>query len=413
MKLEFAKNLRELRLHRDLTQDELAEQLGVSVQTVSRWESSTKTSYPDIELLPAIAGFFGVTVDELLGCSKAQSDERLAKYWEEVDSYYHRNERFPTLKKMHEDYPDDLEIMFNLCEAGAFHPGILHADGTATLVKECALRILAESTNKYYRERATVALMIVEDEENISEVLEKYASESDMSKNKLLEYRYHPVRMPERIDKYYEISQRNILDEIHHAMTKLNMRKFEHKDDPEYNLWVYETILKLINQLSMSYGSFVCGDGEIDLWASRRIICGTNYAKTLCRIGKDEQALEILEEITAYSEKLFSIPEGTILTYRCPSLDLLQAPIKHEICGIQDIEDENETVIYVSTVTATIEGIIEERPTSIFFSPLGKYKFFRTASEKGLFTSICDTDRYKAIVERFRVMAEIFAKEVK
>lgn len=411
MKLEFAKNLRELRLRRDLTQDELAEELGVSVQTVSRWESSAKASYPDIELLPTIAGFFGVTVDELLGCSKAQSDERLAKYWEEVRSYKQRADRFPILKIMHEDYPDDFEIMHNLCESGTFLPQNLHADGTKSLVKECAIRILEESTNKYYRERATVVLMIVEDEENISDVLEKYASHSDMSKNKLLEYRYHPVRTPERIDKYYEISQRNLLDEIHHAMTKLNMRRFEHEDDPEYIIWVNETKLKLINQLSRSYGSLVTGDGEIDLWATRRIIDGTNYAKALCRIGKDEEALEILEEITAYSEKLFSIPEGTVLTYRCPSLDRLRAPIKHEICGIQDIEDENGTVIYENTVIATVEGIVEERSASIFFSPLGKYKFFRTASEKGIFTSICDTDRYKAIVERFRVMAENLAKE--
>ena len=45
MKLEFAKNLRELRLRRDLTQDELAEQLGVSVHTVSRWERENRTPH--------------------------------------------------------------------------------------------------------------------------------------------------------------------------------------------------------------------------------------------------------------------------------------------------------------------------------------------------------------------------------
>ena len=409
MKLEFAKNLRELRLRRDLTQDELAEELGVSVQTVSRWESSAKASYPDIELLPAIAGFFGVTVDELLGCSKAQADERLAKYWEEVEACEQRADRFPILKKMHEDYPDDFDIMHNLCETGAFHTDLLHAEGTVALVKECALRILEKSTNKYYRERATVALMIVEDEENIPDVLEKYASESDMSKNKLLEYRYHPRRTPERIDKYYDISQRNDLDEIIHTMGKLYTKKSaENYDDPEYLLWVFETNLKLVNQLSRSYGSFVTGDGEIDLWATKRIIYGTNYAKVLCRIGKDEQALEILEEITAYSEKLFSIPEGTILTYRCPSLDRLQAPIKHEICGLEDIDDE--TVVYENAITANIGGL-EERPHSIFFAPRGKHKFFKTAPEKGFFTSIYDTDRYQAIIERFRVMAEKLAKE--
>ena len=64
MKLEFAKNLRELRLRRDLTQDELAEQLGVSVQTVSRWESGTRC--PDLIMSKKIALTLGISLDELI-----------------------------------------------------------------------------------------------------------------------------------------------------------------------------------------------------------------------------------------------------------------------------------------------------------------------------------------------------------
>ncbi|MBE6709283.1 MAG: helix-turn-helix transcriptional regulator, partial [Ruminococcaceae bacterium] len=139
MKLEFAKNLRELRLRRDLTQDELAEELGVSVQTVSRWESSAKTSYPDIELLPAIAGFFGVTVDELLGCSKAQSDERLAKYWEEVnDCKDDGNKRMSILRQMYKEYPNNFDVMYNICWTGTYGVSNRFEPENVALVRECA-----------------------------------------------------------------------------------------------------------------------------------------------------------------------------------------------------------------------------------------------------------------------------------
>lgn len=49
----------------DLTQRELAEQVGVSAQAVSRWEQGA--SYPDITLLPALAQLFNVSTDELFG----------------------------------------------------------------------------------------------------------------------------------------------------------------------------------------------------------------------------------------------------------------------------------------------------------------------------------------------------------
>ena len=63
MKLSLGENIRNYRRKQDLTQEEFAECLGVSYQSVSRWENGT--TYPDIELLPAISKLFGITVDEL------------------------------------------------------------------------------------------------------------------------------------------------------------------------------------------------------------------------------------------------------------------------------------------------------------------------------------------------------------
>jgi len=62
--MKFAQRLKTYRKARNMTQQELADRLGVSNKTVSRWEA--EGGYPDVALLPALARALGVTVDDLL-----------------------------------------------------------------------------------------------------------------------------------------------------------------------------------------------------------------------------------------------------------------------------------------------------------------------------------------------------------
>lgn len=59
----FSANLKRLRLAKKMTQEQAAEYLGVSAQSVSRWECGN--SCPDVMLLPEIARLYGVTIDDL------------------------------------------------------------------------------------------------------------------------------------------------------------------------------------------------------------------------------------------------------------------------------------------------------------------------------------------------------------
>lgn len=65
MQINLGNKIRELRRKDGRTQEALAEALGVTSQAVSRWESNG--CYPDMNLVPAIAIYFGVTIDELFG----------------------------------------------------------------------------------------------------------------------------------------------------------------------------------------------------------------------------------------------------------------------------------------------------------------------------------------------------------
>lgn len=64
MEMTLGKRIAALRRQRGMTQEELAEKLGVSAQAVSKWEN--ELSCPDIMLLPALARLLHVTVDALL-----------------------------------------------------------------------------------------------------------------------------------------------------------------------------------------------------------------------------------------------------------------------------------------------------------------------------------------------------------
>ena len=64
MENSFNINLKRIRKEKGITQEQLADKVGVSPQAVSKWELS---SYPDPQLFPAIADFLGVTIDELFG----------------------------------------------------------------------------------------------------------------------------------------------------------------------------------------------------------------------------------------------------------------------------------------------------------------------------------------------------------
>ena len=59
----FSRNLKRFRQAKDLTQEQAAECLGVSAQTVSRWECNT--TLPDVAMLPKIAALYCVTIDDL------------------------------------------------------------------------------------------------------------------------------------------------------------------------------------------------------------------------------------------------------------------------------------------------------------------------------------------------------------
>lgn len=118
MNIEIGKKIRELRGLRLVTQEQLAVFLGVTPQAVSRWES--QYAYPDIELLPAIADYFSVTTDELLGVKKEERALRLAEIKKEIarlDDVGSLEERIAFARQAVAEFPGEESLQLHLADS--------------------------------------------------------------------------------------------------------------------------------------------------------------------------------------------------------------------------------------------------------------------------------------------------------
>ena len=120
MELNFGEKIKRLRRSRDLTQEALADALGISAQSVSKWECAY--GYPDITQLPAIANFFGVTIDELLNNDKDGKEEAL-KQFDKLRKDYEEGseEQIEFVTEYCRRYPDELYYSYVLCLILADH----------------------------------------------------------------------------------------------------------------------------------------------------------------------------------------------------------------------------------------------------------------------------------------------------
>ena len=115
MKLSIGNKIKALRRERGVTQEQLAASIGISFQAVSKWENDI--ALPDITLVPALASYFNISIDELFGfnlkeiCEKTDEICREAYKFRETDPDKSRKILEEGLQK----YPDSDILLNNLC----------------------------------------------------------------------------------------------------------------------------------------------------------------------------------------------------------------------------------------------------------------------------------------------------------
>ena len=326
MKLNIGDNIRRLRRAADMTQEQLADKLGVSYQSVSRWENGT--TYPDMEFLPALSGIFGVTVDELIGMAESKKKEQIVERYRVYGELCDRDDPekvVSLLRELRRDCMTDpafagyLWQLFGCVHWGSdavkTHPEVL------TELRITAKEILEGNYERWLKDSVVEHMSYIEDDEHIEPFLDKYATEKNLTKDTLLYNRY---RDRDEWDKSDPMRQKRLFSIIHDQFGNSGLwRRGDRPNHVHESLLINTTMLNFIHNLcgvTPDPIHPITGDGEVDIFVGDRVEIGIRRACYLASTGDPEGAFVVLEDTVSMLEKAMSMPDGTVLS--CKSICL-------------------------------------------------------------------------------------------
>lgn len=156
--LYIADNLKAFRKRMDLTQEQVAQALCLSPQSVSKWERGD--SYPDITLLPALANLFKTSVDDLIGMAQISSAKARDDLFESAHAHLRSDaygQAAAVLEKALQTFPNDEGLMSELALALALE------DNPPSLARAAALceRALSQHPSEKVRHTTRAALCFI------------------------------------------------------------------------------------------------------------------------------------------------------------------------------------------------------------------------------------------------------------
>jgi len=360
MKLLIGENIRSFRKKNDLTQEELADRLGVTYQSISRWENGA--TYPDLELIPAIAETLAVTVDELLGMPQIEKERRA-------------EETFDALRRacMKPDYDADhivsllRDIRRNyLGSEKAWRPWV---EGEERVYQDPAIlpevRLLAEAclARKPLFPCVLQTMAVVEEEEQLEEFLKKHTTSFDCSRRELLFRRYMCRGDIERFERERRFRFYSMIDKLLSQRTLVNWRASD--EERYYADQFTEDLLALVRRDA--------ADDGVDRWAVVRAEQGINAAERLLYYGEREQALRKLESVVALLEEAMSITEEVILPASCRFLEGMECRAREEWSDFNlDPDGQDERIISIENRTDDIIVCSYLNPSRFYDALRGK-----------------------------------------
>ncbi|MBQ8945006.1 MAG: helix-turn-helix transcriptional regulator [Clostridia bacterium] len=324
MQLELGKRIRELRRRDGRTQEDLAEAIGVTSQAVSRWEANG--GYPDMEMIPSIANYFGITIDELFGVDKAKNEEEILEIVDKFDNgkYKGSDGSLSFMAEAYHKYPSDFRILVRYMhslindnvDAGDYLKNKKEIftiyDKIQNYCTNDAIRMYAKNLMIHYFK----PLIRVENsgvtERDMYDLIEEMPAIPD-SKEYLMSY------MPPDIDKVEKGCQ-NLFDKLmyyfNNTISHFSRSYMLTGVEP-----TKEQIQRAVEALELTVKIFdlVYTDGNYGVcW--RVAIYNYGYlGQCYHRLGNDKKALENLKkcaELAKYFDKMPNITERTALLFK-------------------------------------------------------------------------------------------------
>ena len=304
MTIYLSESIKRLRRENSLTQEALAEFLGVTFQTVSNWERGE--SYPDITMLPEIASFFKISIEELLGVNKAEDEKEIKRLLEEHDNFTDNRLIKESIYHLKDKYPNDFRVqlrymgyLINFDDATQNTKKIeaLYQNIQNNCTKD-SIRICAKRFYIHYLE------LLARDEN--SDVTfsdcEKIIKEMPrMRDGREMYFNCYPENHPER----EELIQEAIEEEIFLLDNTITRYLYDERYPSEYRIALLE---KAIN-----FFSFIYEDGNYGrMW--RFMLYNYGHVGMLYyKAGNNEKALEYFRKMCETAIKFDSMDRITVM----------------------------------------------------------------------------------------------------
>lgn len=357
MTLNLNENIRTYRKRLSMTQEQLAERLGVSFQSVSRWENGT--TVPDIGLIVEMARLFGCTVDALLGCGEPEKKLTRQELRDVLDDALRKEDADGTARLLRtirceylQEFPYLDHLMWLIRPGNALYGNETVMEEYRRLADVC----LADPENRWVYPSMIHRLIRLEDEAHLEELIGRHriSHNWDMSETGLyLSWAQHngDIALCRRLSQ--ELKVRRMYEFIREPAGGFLENGVVSRDDPRKVEWDAGpgdpsrwrraserklAILHCHSGITPDAAHPVSGDGVPDIWAGAYLDIGFKYAAQLSAVGEEDPALTALEDCCGLIEKLMDFPSGLAayrngfrydrcpdLPVRDPDLDLLQA----------------------------------------------------------------------------------------
>lgn len=292
-----------------LTQEELANALNVSPQAVSNWE---RGGYPDITLLPRIANYFKITVDELIGNDEANMREDVELL---VSRYAQANakEKLTLAKEYYQKYPSDFTVCECLAMAITENKECWEQD--YPLLKTVCEKIFSECTAEYIRQNALMCMSIVCPEDEWETWKPRNEQFYGACQNERTEERFWQRG---NRSEYRKQNTANTLLSLMHILGREYMRYYDDDnamlfEDPQKTAAFMLYRMRILEDISE--------DGDMaEAWSGCYADLCLKAAGALVGAGKTDEGFAYLEKAFHWFEVWLQIPDGKKMSVGNPAL---------------------------------------------------------------------------------------------
>ena len=367
MNIKIGEKIKELRKKHNVTQDKFAEYLGVTPQAVSRWEN--EDCYPDVDLFPAIANFFSITIDELFESDRTQKRQKELSH--KIYKYYsggYLDDAIALARKALKEFPNNYDIIDTLSHVLFMKDKVANKDEIISL----SMRILDDSGREDLRYGVLQTMAFTYSDAGEHEKAKEIADKCPSIWCTRISLLSRVTKGEDKIKYTMEEIQEGC-QYLTRAINSLARQDYDFGGIPKEKLKImmYEKSLQIYN--------IIFDDGNLGFFNISAAQTYMEMAENYILLTEYEKAFECLEKASDYS-------------------------ISYEKCA----GDESKFTAMLASKITNPPGHMHSKPSNLAYDIINDELL-----KKDVYSAIREDKRFKAIIDKLSSYAKAEQYEVK